>query len=187
MQFHPEVTHTENGTELLRAFAFDFCKAEKNWSTEDITNHLLEDVKAKVPDGDEVLVGLSGGVDSTVVATLLTKALGPERVHCVFVDNGLLRKDEFTQVLQMYNQVGLNVEGVDASDQFLSELAGVEEPEKKRKIIGRVFIETFQAQPITKRVQWLAQGTLYPDVIESVSPRGESGNNKVASQRWWIA
>src|SRR5690606_11490397 len=127
------------------------------------------------PAGEKVLCALSGGVDSTVVGTLLTKALGPERVHCVFVDTGLLRKDEFEDVLKIYAGLGLNVDGVRAEDLFLGRLKGIEEPEQKRKIIGHAFIDVFKDE-IKKigKVDWLAQGTLYPDVIESVSPRGTS-------------
>lgn len=175
-QFHPEVTHTESGVELLKSFAFDLCGAEVNWSTQTIAEHLLEEIQTRVPQQDHVLCALSGGVDSTVVGTLLTRALGAERVHCVFVDTGLLRKGEFEGVLHLYEELGLNVVGVDAKQKFLSELKGVAEPEQKRKIIGRVFIEVFKEsiQKIDHAVDWLAQGTLYPDVIESVSPRGTS-------------
>ncbi len=176
VQFHPEVTHTENGTEILRSFVFDLCKAEANWKPADIAKELMDNVKMQVPEGDHIIVGLSGGVDSTVVATLLTKTFGKERVHCVFVDNGLLRKNEYSKVLTRYKSMGLNVRGVDASDRFMKELAGLSDPEKKRKTIGRVFIEVFDdaVKEIGQPIQWLAQGTLYPDVIESVSPRGES-------------
>lgn len=175
VQFHPEVAHTEAGTDFYRSFLFDFCKAKENWSSHLITDHLLSDIKQKVADNERVLCALSGGVDSTVVATLLTKALGRERVKCVFVDTGLLRKNEFENVKGMYAELGLDVFGYNAQKDFLSELAGVEEPEKKRKIIGRVFIEVFKkAFKQVGECQWLAQGTLYPDVIESVSPRGTS-------------
>ncbi len=174
IQFHPEVTHTDRGLELLKAFAFEFCGAEATWNSAWILQHLLEDIQSKVPAGENVLCALSGGVDSTVVATLLTKALGPSRVQCIFVDNGLLRKNESKQVLTTYKQMGLNVRGIDASSHFLSELAGVADPEHKRKIIGRVFLEVFEAAVDLSQVQWLAQGTLYPDVIESVSLRGTS-------------
>lgn len=174
-QFHPEVTHTEKGMDLLRAFVFDLCKAKSNWKADHIADVLIEELRTRLPGNEHVLCALSGGVDSTVVGTLLTKALGAERVHCVFVDTGLLRKNEYEDVLNTYNKLGLNVKGVNASRQFLDALAGVEDPEKKRKIIGHTFIEVFKAAIAEiGDVQWLAQGTLYPDVIESVSPRGTS-------------
>lgn len=174
-QFHPEVSHTEKGLDLLRAFTFDVCKAEANWKADHIADILIEDLRKQVPKGDHVLCALSGGVDSTVVGTLLTKALGPDRVSCVFVDTGLLRKNEFEDVLKIYEKLGLNVKGVNAEATFLERLKGVEDPEKKRKIIGHTFIDVFkEAIKEIGDVQWLAQGTLYPDVIESVSPRGTS-------------
>jgi GMP synthase (glutamine-hydrolysing) len=176
VQFHPEVAHTEKGIELLRAFVFDHCHAEASWDPPHITSHLVDAINAKIPAVDHVLCGLSGGVDSSVAAALLTRALGPDRVHCVFVDNGLLRKHEYTDVLAQYKKIGLNVIGVNAEKEFLTALAGLSDPEAKRKAIGRVFIETFQesAKKIPHQCDWLAQGTLYPDVIESVSPRGAS-------------
>lgn len=175
VQFHPEVSHTDFGLELLEGFTKELCGLEPNWSPRQITDHLRAMILERVPAGDQVLVGLSGGVDSSVVATLLTKVLGAERVHCVFINNGLLRKNEFESVLATYKKLGLHVKGVDATRAFLSALKGVEDPEAKRKHIGRVFIEVFQdAVKDIGRVEWLAQGTLYPDVIESVSPRGAS-------------
>jgi GMP synthase (glutamine-hydrolysing) len=175
LQFHPEVSHTEHGMDLLEAFARDYCKVEAKWSTASITNHLLSLVKEKVGPTSHVVCGLSGGVDSTVVAMLLTKALGAARVHCIFVDNGLLRKNEFISVLDGYKKLGLNIKGVNAADAFLSALKGLEDPEAKRKAIGRVFIQVFEkCRPAGVTVEFLAQGTLYPDVIESVSPRGGS-------------
>ena len=175
VQFHPEVAHTENGVNFLKSFLFDFCKAKPNWSPNEITEHLLEDIRQRVSKSENVLCALSGGVDSTVVATLLTRALGRERVRCVFVDNGLLRKNEFENVIGMYSELGLNVFGYDAKKDFLEKLAGVEDPEAKRKIIGHEFINVFKkAFSKVGECQWLAQGTLYPDVIESVSPRGTS-------------
>lgn len=176
VQYHPEVAHTESGIEILRAFVFGLCQATPTWDPPHITSHLLEEIKRHVPQGEHVLCGLSGGVDSSVAAALLTKALGPERVHCVFVDNGLLRKNEFNDVLAQYKTIGLNVIGVNAQDEFLNALEGLEDPEKKRKTIGRVFIDIFQAaaDKLPHKCNWLAQGTLYPDVIESVSPRGAS-------------
>lgn len=176
LQFHPEVAHTEKGTELLRAFVFELCQANPDWDAPHITTHLIDEIRRKVPAADHVICGLSGGVDSSVAAALLTRALGAERVHCVFVDNGLLRKNEYTDVLSQYGKIGLNVLGVNAEAEFLGALAGISDPELKRKAIGRVFIETFQeaAKKIPHQCDWLAQGTLYPDVIESVSPRGAS-------------
>lgn len=175
LQFHPEVAHTEAGLELLRAYAQDLCGAEPNWQSPTIAKHLIDQIKSLVPAGEKVLCALSGGVDSTVVAVLLTQALGPQTVQCVFVDNGLLRQGEFDEVLHCYKQMGLNVEGVDARQRFLASLAGLSEPEAKRKAIGRTFIEVFKMAVQGKgELKWLAQGTLYPDVIESVSPRGTS-------------
>lgn len=174
VQFHPEVAHTDHGVDFLKSFLFDFCKAKENWSTKLIEDHLLHDIREKVGK-ERVLCALSGGVDSTVVATLLTRALGPDQVKCVFVDTGLLRKNEFQNVQVMYKEIGLNVLGWDGSQEFLKRLEGVEDPEQKRKIIGHAFIDVFkQAFKKVGECAWLAQGTLYPDVIESVSPRGTS-------------
>lgn len=175
VQFHPEVAHTDHGNDLLHYFASDMCKAPADWDAPHIKDILMSEARAKVGPSDHVLVGLSGGVDSTVVATLLTQALGAERVHCVFVDNGLLRKHEYERVLESYHRIGLNVVGVDASEEFLQALRGKEDPEEKRKTIGRVFIEVFDKSYDHKLpIRWLAQGTLYPDVIESVSSMGGS-------------
>jgi GMP synthase (glutamine-hydrolysing) len=175
LQFHPEVSHTQNGEHLLGKFAFEMCGIKATWSPQNILAEISQKVKAKVPDGNHVLCALSGGVDSTVVGVLLTRILGPERVDCVFVNNGLLRKNEYEEVLEIYKSLGLNVTGIDAEENFLTALKGVTEPEKKRKIIGNKFIEVFETFLKSKdHVQWLAQGTLYPDVIESVSPNGSS-------------
>jgi GMP synthase (glutamine-hydrolysing) len=179
LQFHPEVNHTERGEEILKKFIFDKCGAKKNWSTEVVKDRLIAEAKAKVGDKDHVLCALSGGVDSTVVGILLTEALGADRVHCVFVNNGLLRKNDFEEVQAIYRELGLNLHAVDAEKIFLKRLNGVEDPEKKRKIIGKTFIDVFDGfvkknKGLSKKVKFLAQGTLYPDVIESVSPRGTS-------------
>ncbi len=179
VQFHPEVVHTEKGEKVLEYF-IKKCRAQKNWQTKNMLEELNEQVLAMVSPEDHVLCGLSGGVDSSVVAILLTKILGKGRVHCVFVNNGLLRKDEYSDVLKSYEHVGLNVVGVDASKHFLEGLKGLIDPELKRKAIGRIFIEVFQ-EAVEKiklqtkiEIKWLAQGTLYPDVIESVSTTGSS-------------
>lgn len=174
VQFHPEVAHTEHGNDVLLEFA-KMCEASKDWNAPHITEMLQDDIRNKVQAGDRVLCALSGGVDSSVVATLLTKTLGADRVQCVFVNNGLLRKNEYETVLENYKKIGLNVKGVDAGHEFMSELKGVTDPETKRKIIGRVFIEIFEKNlPADNSIKWLAQGTLYPDVIESVSSVGGS-------------
>ena len=173
LQFHPEVAHTEHGDALLRYFSETMCHAKPTWQAPQIVQQLQNEILKKVGSTDHVLVGLSGGVDSSVVATLLTKTLGPERVHCVFVNNGLLRKNEFAQVMADYKAIGLNVKAVDASKIFLEALKGHSDPEIKRKAIGRVFIEVFEAALDPKwPIKWLGQGTLYPDVIESVSFSG---------------
>lgn len=174
VQFHPEVAHTEKGEEILREFA-NLCGAPSDWDAPHIASMLQQKVREQVGGTDHVLCGLSGGVDSTVVATLLTKALGAERVHCVFVNNGLLRKNEYESVMEGYKRIGLNVHGVDATAEFLAALKGKSDPEEKRKAIGRVFIEVFDKSIDPKwPVKFLAQGTLYPDVIESVSSTGGS-------------
>jgi GMP synthase (glutamine-hydrolysing) len=173
VQFHPEVAHTESGDSIFKYFCKEICKTEATWLAPQILEKLSEKVRLQVGPSDHVLVGLSGGVDSSVVATLLTKVLGADRVHCVFVNNGLLRENEYSAVMQQYKEIGLNVKGVDASEKFLSQLQGKSDPEQKRKTIGRVFIEVFE-EAIDKKfpIRFLAQGTLYPDVIESVSFSG---------------
>ena len=171
IQFHPEVYHSTDGTQLLKNFIVGVCKSKQDWTPLSFVEETVAGLKAKIGN-DKVVLGLSGGVDSSVAAVLLNKAIG-ENLYCIFVDNGLLRKGEFEQVLEQYKVLGLNVKGVDAKARFLGELAGESDPEKKRKIIGRVFIEVFddEAHQI-EDVKWLAQGTIYPDVIESVSVDG---------------
>ncbi|WP_026475494.1 glutamine-hydrolyzing GMP synthase [Alkaliflexus imshenetskii] len=173
IQFHPEVYHTIQGLQILNNFVVDICGCIQDWSPASFIEGTVEELKQKLGN-DKVVLGLSGGVDSSVAAVLLHKAIGAN-LSCIFVDNGLLRKNEYHNVLESYKHMGLNVVGVDAKDQFLNELAGVSDPETKRKIIGRVFIEVFDAEAHKiKDVKWLAQGTIYPDVIESVSVNGPS-------------
>jgi GMP synthase (glutamine-hydrolysing) len=177
IQFHPEVYHSVEGQILLKNFVVSICGCSQNWTPDSFIETTIKDLKKKIAT-DKVVLGLSGGVDSSVAAVLLHKAIGTQ-LTCIFVDNGLLRKNEFESVLESYKGMGLNVIGVDAKDRFYEELKGVSEPEKKRKIIGRVFIETFdlEAHKI-EDVVWLAQGTIYPDVIESVSVKGPSATIK---------
>lgn len=177
IQFHPEVYHTTEGAQMLRNFVFGICGCKGTWTPDLFVESTIETLRSKVGN-DKVLLGLSGGVDSTVAAVLLHRAVG-KNLTCIFVDNGLLRKNEFSKVLESYKGLGLNVIGVDATDRFLDQLEGISDPETKRKIIGRVFIEVFdeEANKI-KEVKWLAQGTIYPDVIESVSVNGPSATIK---------
>ena len=171
IQFHPEVYHSKDGKTILKNFIVNVCGAKQDWTPNSFVDSTVSELKDKI-GSQKVVLGLSGGVDSSVAAVLLDKAIG-ENLHCIFVDNGLLRKGEFEQVLQQYEVLGLNVKGVNAKDRFLDELEGVSDPEAKRKIIGRVFIEVFDDE--SKKIgdaKWLAQGTIYPDVIESVSVDG---------------
>ncbi len=177
IQFHPEVSHSIDGKQILENFLVKIAEVPQNFTPNAFVDDCVKDIQEKVQN-DKVVLGLSGGVDSTVAAVLLHKAIG-KNLYCIFVNNGLLRKNEFENVLHQYKDMGLNVKGVDASDRFLSELAGVDDPETKRKIIGRVFIEVFDDESkIIEDVSWLAQGTIYPDVIESVSVKGPSATIK---------
>ena len=171
IQFHPEVYHSKDGLTILKNFLVNIAGLEQTWTPECFVETTVAELKEKLGN-DKVVLGLSGGVDSTVAATLISKAIG-KNLYCIFVNNGLLRKNEFENVLDQYKHMGLNVKGVDASARFLKELEGESDPEGKRKIIGRVFIEVFddEAHEI-QDVKWLAQGTIYPDVIESVSATG---------------
>ncbi|MGI1678414.1 MAG: glutamine-hydrolyzing GMP synthase [Cellvibrionaceae bacterium] len=171
VQFHPEVTHTTQGMRIYEHFIVDICGCEKNWTAANIVEDAIASVKKEVGT-DHVLLGLSGGVDSSVVAALLHKAIGAQ-LTCVFVDNGLLRKDEGDQVMDMFaKNMGVKVIRANAQDQFLNKLAGVEDPEQKRKIIGNTFIDIFDEESSKiDNVQWLAQGTIYPDVIESAAAK----------------
>lgn len=173
LQFHPEVTHSLDGLLMLNNFLINICKIKADWTSLSFVEETVEQLKNQLGN-DKVILGLSGGVDSSVAAGLLHKAIG-SNLHCIFVDNGLLRKNEFHEVLEAYQGLGLNVKGVDASALFYKELDGVSDPETKRKIIGKIFIDVFEAE--SKKVEgakWLAQGTIYPDVIESVSVHGPS-------------
>ncbi len=177
VQFHPEVTHTQEGKKILQNFVLNVCGAKPDWTPEGFVESTVQALQNQIGEAS-VVCALSGGVDSTVAAVLLDRAIG-KRLYCIFVNNGLLRKDEFASVLEQYKALNLNVKGVDASAQFLSELAGVEDPEQKRKIIGRLFIEVFEAEvKHLPDVTFLAQGTIYPDVIESVSVNGPSATIK---------
>lgn len=172
VQFHPEVFHTVQGTQLLKNFVVDICGSNQDWSPASFVETTVEEIKAQVGDG-RVILGLSGGVDSSVCAVLLNKAIG-DRLTCIFVDHGMLRKNEFRDVMHDYEGLGLHVVGVDASDKFLSDLQGVSDPEKKRHIIGRDFVEVFNAEARKiKDARFLAQGTIYPDRIESLNITGK--------------
>jgi GMP synthase (glutamine-hydrolysing) len=177
IQFHPEVYHSTEGLALLKNFAYGICGCAGDWTP----GHFIDETVKNIQDTvgtDQVILGLSGGVDSSVAALLLHKAIG-KQLHCIFIDNGLLRKNEFALVQEAYKQLELNVIGVDASKQFYEALEGLTDPEAKRKAIGRVFVEVFQEESLKiKDAKWLAQGTIYPDVIESVSVKGPSATIK---------
>ena len=177
IQFHPEVYHSTDGKKLLENFLVNIAGIQPNWTADNFVEMTVESLKEQVGE-EQVVLGLSGGVDSTVAAVLLNKAIG-KQLHCIFVNNGLLRKNEFENVLKQYEGMGLNVKGVDASNRFLQALEGVSDPEEKRKIIGRVFIEVFDDESHkVENAKWLGQGTIYPDVIESVSIKGPSATIK---------
>ena len=177
LQFHPEVFHTENGLKIFENFFIKELNFIQEWNPESFIDRSVDYLKSKLKN-DKVILGLSGGVDSSVASVLLDKAIG-DNLYCVFVNNGLLRKGEFDEVLKQYEGMGLNVKGVDSSDLFINALKGVSDPEKKRKIIGNIFVEVFEQE--SKKIEdakWLAQGTIYPDVIESISVKGPSATIK---------
>ncbi len=173
IQFHPEVTHSLEGKNLLRNFVIHICNCRQDWTPEQFVDSTVADLKKKLGD-DKVVMALSGGVDSTVAATLIAKAIG-KNLYCIFVDNGLLRKGEFEQVLASYKGLGLNIKGVDAKQKFYTALKDLTDPEAKRKAIGKTFIDVFDEESHRiEDVKWLGQGTIYPDVIESISVKGPS-------------
>lgn len=174
LQFHPEVTHTVQGKAIINRFVHDICGAKADWNMPDYVSEAIEAIRKKVGK-DDVILGLSGGVDSSVAAALIHRAIG-DQLTCVFVDHGLLRLNEGKMVMDMFaKNLGVKVIHVDASEQFMGQLAGVTDPEEKRKIIGREFVEVFQTEAgKIKNAKWLAQGTIYPDVIESAG-KGKKG------------
>lgn len=177
IQFHPEVTHSLEGKNLLRNFVVTICGCHQNWTSDQFIETTIAALKQELGD-DKVVMALSGGVDSTVAATLVHRAID-KNLHCIFVDNGLLRKNEFEQVLASYKGMGLNIKGVDSRDKFYTALNGLTDPEAKRKAIGKTFIEVFDEEGhLISDVKWLGQGTIYPDVIESVSVKGPSATIK---------
>jgi GMP synthase (glutamine-hydrolysing) len=173
IQFHPEVTHSLEGKNLLRNFVIHICGCAQDWTSDQFAESTIEGLKKKLGN-DKVVMALSGGVDSTVAATLIHKAIG-KNLYCIFVDNGLLRKDEYAGVLESYKGLGLNIKGVDAKKKFYDALKGLTDPEAKRKAIGKTFIDVFDEEShLISDVKWLGQGTIYPDVIESISVNGPS-------------
>ena len=177
IQFHPEVYHTEHGNKILKNFLVEISGLSQDWTPDSFVEMTLNDLRVKIGN-QRVVLGLSGGVDSTVAAFLLDKAIGKNLI-CLFINNGLLRKNEYKDVLNQYEGLGLNVKGIDASSKFISALSNISDPEEKRKIIGKIFIDVFdeEAKSLNK-VEWLAQGTIYPDVIESISVSGPSATIK---------
>ncbi len=166
VQFHPEVYHSTDGMKIISNFIFKICKCKKSWTPKGFVDNAIKEIKEKVGN-EKVILGLSGGVDSTVAAILIKKAIG-KNLYCIFVNNGLLRKNEFANVLKSYKKMGLNIKGVDANKIFLKELENISDPEQKRKIIGKIFIEVFDEESKKiKNIKWLGQGTIYPDIIES--------------------
>lgn len=177
IQFHPEVTHTEDGLAILKNFVLGICGCKGDWTPGAFVSESVEEIRKTIGD-EKVLLGLSGGVDSSVAALILNRAIG-KNLYCIFIDNGLLRKNEFEEVLSSYQKLNLNVKGIRAGEVFLKALSGISNPEEKRKIIGRTFIEVFdEAAHHIQDVKWLGQGTIYPDVIESVSVKGPSATIK---------
>ena len=177
IQFHPEVFHSTDGKQILENFLVGIAEVKQDWTPDSFVEMTLKEIQEKVGQ-DKVILGLSGGVDSSVAALLLHRAIG-DQLNCIFVNNGLLRKNEFEEVLEQYSGMGLNVKGVDASDQFLDALDGISDPETKRKIIGKIFIDVFDAESQkVEGAKWLGQGTIYPDVIESISVNGPSATIK---------
>ena len=177
IQFHPEVYHSKDGKKILENFLIKIANVSPDWTPDVFSEKTIQEIKDTVGQ-DKVILGLSGGVDSTVAAVLIHRAI-KENLHCIFVNNGLLRKNEFSDVLDQYKGMGLNVKGVDASKYFIDNLSGISDPEEKRKIIGKSFIDIFdQESKLINRAKWLAQGTIYPDVIESISVKGPSATIK---------
>ncbi len=177
IQFHPEVTHSADGKQIIKNFLFEICNCVADWTPENFIQETISKLQNELGE-DEVILGLSGGVDSSVAAILLHKAIG-NKLKCIFIDNGLLRKNEFNEVLETFSKLGLNIKGIDASEKFYKDLANKTDPEEKRKSIGKVFIDIFNEEANAfKNAKWLAQGTIYPDVIESVSVKGPSATIK---------